>query len=917
MEVAGEPSRYGGRGGWQPGSPIVARWIEQKVEMDALIHKYLIQELANNPEPVVNSPATGANLISGKLAGKNRLGAVAASRTLLAAGVFLILALVLFAYLPIRAAPSSDPPTPSTVPARIPKQPEAILSDLRKILPEDWTCQLVLKPGAVGLGTLPSVDPLFCIEFTNPEELSSEIYPLDKPPPPPTLRLYFLPADGSEKEQFEEKSKLRPWLYLAFAETPDYLVLISPTKISVDQDGGPYLIRCIAPLGRALTNYFGKPTDVRIETQLGLTGHGAGELTTDSGFAGQVVDGQTGKPIKKFRLEFDPKASDLNDGPLIYLSAPGNFFAGRFAIEGRHLSSFLSFGEMKWENPPLWPAGQRVTGQVKADGYLPAPLTPDPVVWPVKLTNLMIRLKRVRASVQQPAVDPARASSNPQSIPPPDPVPAPAEPSKPAENPPGLTVEIHCTNNVFKQGDEIPIQIIFRNQGTQACYFERGPNLFYGGLGGYKLTARTSSGEVLPDPEARPPNNLQPPIYRPVWHPDTFLRPGDSVTNVVPLNRWAVLSAPGAYEIVGSYDSLVFLVLGPYPHDVLPKELMDSPYGPTAARPFNDHSAPRRKHIGVNSTPMTITLLPRSKEEAVKRTPTGGTDTENTAAKAKWNYAPATNGLRAVIGKLRISALTNLSYDDFGVSFYNPHRELSGRTRHQDETGKVVEDGTFRVDDVTPGRWWLLAQFICFKTNGQGKTVATFGKPVVVPEMPAGRNGELLDLGTLEPFIVHSPQIGEPAPLIEVETTNFGNFKLGDHRGQYVLLDFEGEFEGFDRETLSAVASLGTNDRLTILTVWLPIHGYDNSGRDHDYGGYYSWPVARWTDLPWCEQLTLRASYGLPVEISDPVNLPSIFLVGPDGKIVARDLRGQAIKVAVAKALATANTKENKTLPRH
>ena len=69
--------------------------------MDALIHKDLIQELANNPEPVVNSPATGANLISGNLAGKNRLGAVAASRTLLAAGVFLILALVLIAYLPI------------------------------------------------------------------------------------------------------------------------------------------------------------------------------------------------------------------------------------------------------------------------------------------------------------------------------------------------------------------------------------------------------------------------------------------------------------------------------------------------------------------------------------------------------------------------------------------------------------------------------------------------------------------------------------------------------------------------------------------------------------------------------------------------------------------------------------------------
>jgi hypothetical protein len=31
--------------------------------------------------------------------------------------------------------------------------------------------------------------------------------------------------------------------------------------------------------------------------------------------------------------------------------------------------------------------------------------------------------------------------------------------------------------------------------------------------------------------------------------------------------------------------------------------------------------------------------------------------------------------------------------------------------------------------------------------------------------------------------------------------------------------------------------------------------------------------------------------------------IPAIFLIGPDGKIIARDLRGEAIKTAVAKAL--------------
>jgi hypothetical protein len=31
--------------------------------------------------------------------------------------------------------------------------------------------------------------------------------------------------------------------------------------------------------------------------------------------------------------------------------------------------------------------------------------------------------------------------------------------------------------------------------------------------------------------------------------------------------------------------------------------------------------------------------------------------------------------------------------------------------------------------------------------------------------------------------------------------------------------------------------------------------------------------------------------------------IPSIFLIGPDGKIIARELRGEAIKEAVGKAL--------------
>jgi hypothetical protein len=58
-------------------------------------------------------------------------------------------------------------------------------------------------------------------------------------------------------------------------------------------------------------------------------------------------------------------------------------------------------------------------------------------------------------------------------------------------------------------------------------------------------------------------------------------------------------------------------------------------------------------------------------------------------------------------------------------------------------------------------------------------------------------------------------------------------------------------------------------------------------------------------ELPWSSQLPLRASLGLPIEHGDywPIRA-GVFLIGPDGKIVAKDLHGDAIKAAVAKALA-------------
>lgn len=162
----------------------------------------------------------------------------------------------------------------------------------------------------------------------------------------------------------------------------------------------------------------------------------------------------------------------------------------------------------------------------------------------------------------------------------------------------------------------------------------------------------------------------------------------------------------------------------------------------------------------------------------------------------------------------------------------------------------------------------------------------------------------------MEPALAHSPQMGEAAPLIEVKTEDGNTFKLAEHRGQYVLLHFEpasgmGDTRGLLRQSVESVwASFGKNGRLAMLTLEVPTM-WD--------GGYgicppvkaWPWPRVQLFSRPWHEVRPLLLCFGLQhyAEIEADPNLPVVFLVGADGRIIARDSDGDAIKAAVAGVL--------------
>ena len=110
-----------------------------------------------------------------------------------------------------------------------------------------------------------------------------------------------------------------------------------------------------------------------------------------------------------------------------------------------------------------------------------------------------------------------------------------------------VSLNIRCTNEVLKAGDEIPIEFIITNRGPNdfkyvTCNYDRS-----GRMNTYKLTAATEVGETVADPRANRG-----------YHGGgiggfAYLMPGQSLRQTILLNLWALVEGPGRYVVVGTY----------------------------------------------------------------------------------------------------------------------------------------------------------------------------------------------------------------------------------------------------------------------------------------------------------------------------------------------------------------------------
>ncbi|MGA2442028.1 MAG: carboxypeptidase regulatory-like domain-containing protein [Tepidisphaeraceae bacterium] len=207
----------------------------------------------------------------------------------------------------------------------------------------------------------------------------------------------------------------------------------------------------------------------------------------------------------------------------------------------------------------------------------------------------------------------------------------------------------------------------------------------------------------------------------------------------------------------------------------------------------------------------------------------------------------------------------------------------------------VSPDGSFRVDDVPAGDYQLSINIRQTNNengeNGFGQPIGMGSAEFTIPEMPGGRSDEPLQLDPVWVVGLAKYKVGDSVFDLAMRTPEGKDLKLSDFHGKYVLLDF---FHPFDTNIASfkdVYAAYGGDGRLALLTINPEFLMKDQN-------------PPRLNNNPWPQTAIVGQGNWAVINTNfGAQNSTGAWLIGPDGKVVAEDLNGGAIKSAVIAAL--------------
>jgi beta-lactamase regulating signal transducer with metallopeptidase domain/thiol-disulfide isomerase/thioredoxin len=212
------------------------------------------------------------------------------------------------------------------------------------------------------------------------------------------------------------------------------------------------------------------------------------------------------------------------------------------------------------------------------------------------------------------------------------------------------------------------------------------------------------------------------------------------------------------------------------------------------------------------------------------------------------------------------------------------------------------KDGRFRIDDVTPGTYELSIT-INARPNPEvfepGEAIGSVRMSVTVPDVPGGQSDEPLNLGAITAKLFERLKVGDLAPDFAVPRIagkgKGDQLTLADYRGKLVLLDFWATWCG---PCLSEMPALKDIQNTFVADPQFNLISLTCDKNDEVARKYI-----RENGLFWTHGFAgdLAMGVGLSYKVGA---IPATYLIGRNGRILAKNLRGAELKEAVRKAMA-------------